>query len=79
MGRAVCPAKYILEDILQAVTAEILGQESFEASVFAERITEIRVPEAGRLTFVFTDGSNTERLWYNRSRCESWTPEMKQV
>ena len=78
-GKSACPAKQIPEDMLHAVTAGALGLESFDAALFAGRIAEIRAPEANRLLFVFRDGHIVERLWQNRSRRESWTPEMRQA
>jgi len=78
-GKDYCHAKQIPEDILHAVTAEALGLEVFETEAFADRIAEIRVPEANKLVFVFRDGRFAERVWHDRSRADSWTDEMKQT
>jgi hypothetical protein len=79
MGRAACPAKQIPDSILQTVTSEALGLDSFSPKVFKDNIAEIQVPADSRLLFIFRDGHTVERTWQNRSRRESWTPEMKQV
>lgn len=78
LGKNECHAKQIPELILMAISAEVLGLPEFEESVFARRIAEIRVPEANRLIFVFTDGRMVERIWRDRSRTESWTEEMRE-
>lgn len=77
-GRAGCTAKQIPEGILESVTAEVLGLDSFDGEVFKDRIDRIEVPGANRLTFIFKDGHMEERVWKDRSRSESWTPEMKE-
>ena len=46
---------------------------------FKERIERIDVPEPNNLLFVFKDGRTVERVWRDRSRTESWTPEMKET
>jgi len=37
------------------------------------------VPEDNRLRFILKDGRTAERTWADRSRRESWTPEMRQA
>jgi len=78
-GRLACPAKYIREDILQAMAAEVLELKSFSPNVFTDNIVQIQVPDENRLLFIFRDNHTVERVWENRSRRDSWTPEMKQV
>jgi len=77
-GKRFCPAKQVPEETLMAVTAEVLGLEAFDEAVFQKRISEIRIPSANRLVFIFSDGRIVKREWKDRSRSESWTPEMKQ-
>lgn len=78
-GKAECPSKQIPEGILESVTAEVLGLDSFDGEIFKERIERIEVPEANSLNFVFKDGHIEERTWKDRSRSESWTPEMREA
>ena len=61
------------------MTAEVLELDFFDSEVFEERIDRIEVPGANRLTFIFKDGHMEERVWKDRSRSESWTPEMKEA
>ncbi len=78
-GRAGCTAKQIPEGILESVTAEVLGLDSFDGEAFKDRIDRIEVPRANRLTFIFNDGHPEERVWKDRSRSESWTLEMREA
>jgi hypothetical protein len=78
-GKAEYPSKQIPEGILESVTAEVLGLDSFDGEIFKERIERIEVSEANRLNFVFKDGHSEERTWKDRSRSESWTPEMREA
>lgn len=78
-GKAVCPAKQIREDILVSVTSDVLGVPSFDENTLHDKITAIRVLPENTLVFCFKDGSEVTKQWQNRSRAESWTPEMRQV
>ena len=78
-GKAACHAKQIPEHVLYATSAEVLGQEEFDAGIFEKEITEIRVPGFNKLFFVFQDGHTAETVWQDRSRRESWTDEMRQA
>jgi len=78
-GKAACHAKQIPEQALYTTSAEVLGQEEFDAEIFIREISEIRVPEFNMLVFVFRDGRTTEKAWQDRSRRESWTDEMRQA
>jgi hypothetical protein len=66
-------SKYLL------MTAFPSSANSHLASVFGDQIDRIDVPEDNRLRFFFKDGSVIERTWADRSRRESWTPEMRQA
>lgn len=78
-GKASCHSKQIPEPTLMKATAEVLGSDGFDEAIFAEKITEIRVPGANALEFVFTDGRVIEKTWLDRSRSESWTDEMRET
>ena len=77
-GKAGCPSKQIPESILEEVCTAVLDLDSFDGEVFKEQIARIEVPGANRLTFVFKDGRREERTWKDRSRADSWIPEMKE-
>ena len=76
-GKAQCHTKQIPEDALMEATAAILGLDEFDEQVFRERVREIIVPAFNHLTFKMNDGSEAEYQWEDRSRRESWTPEMR--
>lgn len=68
-GKAACPSKQIPEPILMDLTADMaLGD-----------ITEICAEDGNRLVFSFADGNKSVKQWHDRSRAESWTPEMRQT
>ncbi len=77
-GKQHCASKQIPDETLCSVTAEVLGLQIFDADCFETQIEKIIVPKANTLHFIFKDGHTVEREWKDRSRRESWTPEMKE-
>ena len=68
-GKAACPSKQIPETTLTALTADLdIGD-----------LTEIIAEDRNTLVFRFKDGRKAVKLWQDRSRAESWTPEMKEA
>lgn len=67
-GKAACDAKQIPEEILNETTADL----------DVNAISEITADSGNRLIFRFKDGAETERIWCDRSRSESWTDEMRE-
>lgn len=78
-GAAICKAKKIPETTLLSETCAALGIKEMDEAAFSRFIDHIEVPEDNQLIFVFNDGRRVERVWEDRSRRESWTPEMKQA
>ena len=78
-GKAACPARQVPEEVLQAVSAEVLGLEKWKADDFNRQIKQIRVPGLHRLIFVFRDGHTVEKTLQERSRRDSWTMAMRQA
>ena len=79
-GKAACPSsKAVPESILMDKSAEVLGMDEFDPAAFAEVIDHITVAEGNTLIFAFTDGTEQTVVWQDRSRAESWTPEMKEA
>ena len=66
-GKKACPAKQIPDEKLTAACADI----------DLAMVQEITAKSKNTLTIHFKDGSSTDRVWKDRSRAESWTPEMK--
>jgi len=59
--------------------AEVLGRGDYSPTAFDALIEHIEVPKDNHLRFIFKDSSVVERTWTDRSRRESWTPEMRQA
>ena len=78
-GKAVCHGKKISETTLKTVCAEVLGIGEYNSTVFDTLIERIEVPEDNHLRFIFKDGRADTCTWADRSRRESWTPEMRQA
>ena len=76
-GKAACPSKQIPEGTLEKAAAEVLGLDAFDAKALHDKITAIRAEGDNTLVFLFKDGTQTVKRWADRSRAESWTPEMK--
>lgn len=77
-GRAACCAKRIPEEILETLTCEVLGIQNPDLATVRAQIAQIRVEENNTLMFCMRDGTKIIKHWKNRSRANSWTPEMKE-
>ena len=66
LGRKGCQSKAIPEKTLQELLPSVEGVE------------QIRAENGNRVVIRFKDGSETRLKWNDRSRAESWTPEMKE-
>ena len=76
-GKKHCAAKQTPEETLRSLTREALGvPEITEENIRA--LAEIQIPCPNHILFVFKDGHETERVWQDRSRAESWTDEMRE-
>lgn len=78
MGKAVCASKQIPEHTLYRATEEVIGG-NVTGETLRRQIINIVVCNGNKLRFHFTDGTETERIWQDRSRAESWTEEMKEA
>ena len=78
-GKEFCPAKRIPEDILKQKCGEVMGLPAYDVERFRETVSSITVPDDGVLVFTFRDGTERTVTWENRSRRESWTPEMREA
>lgn len=77
-GKSECTAKKIPEDKLVALALEVLGIDRLSTKVVKSKITEIRAEKSNVVVFCMEDGSEIVKRWKDRSRAESWTPEMKE-
>lgn len=64
-GKQACAAKAIPESILHELAGEF------------EEVSGIRVEKDNTLIFTLATGEEVLRRWKDRSRSESWTPEMR--
>lgn len=77
LGKAACASKQIPEETLKAVCAEVVRTECFDDELFSDRVRYIEVLSDNRLRFELINGTSEDRIWADRSRAESWTPEMR--
>ena len=66
-GKAACASKQIPEAVLNKLTENTTIKD----------LAAIRTEAENRLVFLYKDGTTREACWQDRSRAESWTPEMK--
>ena len=79
-GKEFCPtSKVIPEETLMMVTAEVLGTDTFDETVFLAKVERIEVGTENRLTYCFKDGGKVTTVWQDRSRRESWTSEKREA
>lgn len=77
-GKRYCHGKKIPEAVLKALVADVLELPCYEAPEMEAQIDHIEVPADNHLTFFLKNGHIEGRIWKDRSRRESWTPEMKE-
>jgi len=67
-----------MRDAINEMRVENGEKPLTEEELFEALIEKIIVPGANLLKFVFKDGHTVDREWQDRSRSQSWTPEMKE-
>lgn len=77
-GKSECAAKRIPEETLEVLTCEVLGEGSIDSNMVRSKITAIRAEKNNVVVYCMDDGSEIVKRWKDRSRAESWTPEMKE-
>lgn len=77
-GRDFCSNKQVPDEELRRVAMELLEVEELTNEIIENYIEKVIIGEDRHLTFYLTDGSIVERQWVQRSRRESWTPEMRE-
>lgn len=77
-GKSYCHTKQIPEDILYKLTCEVLGTDIFSESKFKQQIKHIIIPKFNHITYILNDGTEISKTWQDKSRSESWTPEMRE-
>jgi DNA invertase Pin-like site-specific DNA recombinase len=69
-GKAACPSKAIPEPILEAITDEVGG---------IGKITALQACDDNTLVLTLTNEEQIVKRWQDRSRRQSWTPEMREA
>ncbi len=78
LGKNYCASKSVPEETLKQLTTELLGLKEFnEARVRAE-IYKMIVQNENKIEVHFKNGKVEIVEWKDRSRSESWTPEMRE-
>ena len=69
--------KGIPEETLEALCCDVLGIPEFNTNAFRECVEQINITGNNELIFCLKDGNEIHKTWKDRSRSESWTPEMR--
>lgn len=69
--------KGIPEETLEAICCEIFNLKDFDSDAFMANVEKIIITRANELTFYLKNGREITKTWKDRSRSESWTPEMR--
>ncbi|MBE0601079.1 MAG: hypothetical protein IH607_04775, partial [Firmicutes bacterium] len=75
-GRQACASRQIPENILERLSAEVLGMDRFDAAAFERQIASLRTIGRDRLAFEFMGGRHVIKPWQNDSR--KWSEEQKE-
>ena len=77
-GKEYCQSKKIPEDTLKSTIMASLGIETWLPGVFLNQVEYIIASRPNTIELYMLDGSVRSLEWKDRSRRESWTPEMKE-
>ena len=69
-GKAACSSKAIPEPVLEAIADEVGG---------IGKITVLQACDDNTVVLTLTNGEQIVKRWQDRSRRQSWTPEMREV
>ncbi len=78
-GKSACASKKIPESTLIQCAKEAMETTEFSQITFDLLIDHIEAYNGNRVLFFFKDGQTKELYWRDRSRSESWTPEMRKA
>ena len=77
-GKEVCPdSKMVPEETLLFAICSVMGMDGFDGAAFSRSVDHIDACAGNVLRFCFPDGGTEDFVWKDRSRAESWTPEMR--
>lgn len=78
LGKAYCHSKAIPEETLMLEITYVLKILTFDETKMRTKIKKIIVKENNMLEVHFVNGKVEVIIWKDRSRSESWTPEMRE-
>ena len=76
-GKTACQSKQIPEEIIIRLACDLFGWNSFDEEAFRQTVDHVTAIYPHTLVFHLRDGWEVKQEWQNRSRSESWTPEMR--
>lgn len=76
-GVLTCHAASIRNDILEETCCSLFGLSTFDPTFIEQNVRKIILYD-NRLVFSMADGREEKISWKNKSRSQSWTPEMKE-
>lgn len=77
-GKDACPdSKMIPEETLLFAICSVMGTSAFDETAFSNKIDRIEACKGNILRFCHSAGWTAEYEWKDRSRAESWAPEMR--
>ena len=74
---AKCGVRGIREEVLEEISARLLGIADFDGDAFRERVDHIDAFPGGRLEFFFTDGSLQQAGYSTKRKGKPWTDEQR--
>ena len=79
-GKKYCPdSKALPEGTLIKAVCDVLKTDSLDEELLRKKIGSIDICPGNTIHIYMKDGSVADRVWQDRSRSESWTPEMKEA
>jgi len=78
LGKDYCASKGILESILVEEITKLLKLKEFDETKMRAKISKLVAYNGNLLEVHFKDGRVETIEWKDRSRSESWTPEMRE-
>lgn len=78
LGKKYCSSKAVPEEALIKIANTLMGTTEFNKEMFRKLVNYIIVKDNNILEFHFHDRITKEIHWIDRSRSESWTPEMRE-
>ena len=77
-GKEYCQSKKIPEDALKAAIMASLGMDTWVSDIFLNQVEYMVASGPNAIELYMVDGSVRSLEWKDRSRRDSWTPEMEE-